>query len=47
MTDAPCPDHALTILEELNALLKDRSVASAQLGTAPSSPGIESAWILR
>jgi hypothetical protein len=42
-----CPVHAATILEELNALLKGRSVVSAQLGNAPSSPGIESAWILR
>ena len=47
MREAPCPDHALTILEELNALLKGRSVVSAQLGNSPSSPGIESAWILR
>jgi len=47
VTEAPCPDHALTILEELKTLLKGRSVVSAQLGNAPSSPGIESAWILR
>jgi hypothetical protein len=40
-------DHAVTILEELDALLKGRSVVSAQLASSPSSPAIESAWIVR
>jgi hypothetical protein len=46
-SETACPDHAVTILEELNALLKGRSIVSAQLGSAPSSPAIESAWIVR
>jgi hypothetical protein len=45
--DAPCPDHAETILAELSARFPGRSVVSAQLATSPSSPGIESAWIIR